>query len=299
MRMAKGEHSFDSGVPHSFLTTKEVAELLRVKERKVYDMAAAGEIPHRRVTGKLLFPHAEITAWIEGTGTRNASARPAVIVGSHDPLLDWAVRESGCGLATLYDGSMDGLDRFASGNAMLSGLHIPETHGWNTETVTARQIGGCVLISWAERSQGVILGRDVEKKVHRFADVAGRRVVLRQTGAGSRALFDRLAAAEGLDPTAFEAAASPARTESDAAAAIAAGDADAAIGLECMARQYRLGFLPLVTERFDLLIDRHAYFTEPVQNLFRFAHGEAFRKKATALGGYGTETLGTVRWLGP
>ncbi|MCY3701237.1 MAG: helix-turn-helix domain-containing protein, partial [Rhodospirillales bacterium] len=47
-----------------YLTTKEVAALLRVKERKVYDLAASGGIPHRRVTGKLLFPSAEILAWI-------------------------------------------------------------------------------------------------------------------------------------------------------------------------------------------------------------------------------------------
>ncbi|HIC80349.1 MAG TPA: DNA-binding protein, partial [Kiloniellaceae bacterium] len=43
----------------AFLTTKEVAELLRVKERKVYDLSAEGEIPCRRVTGKLLFPRLE------------------------------------------------------------------------------------------------------------------------------------------------------------------------------------------------------------------------------------------------
>ena len=49
-----------------FLTTKEVAALLRVKERKVYDMVAEGEIPHRRITGKLLFPRAALEAWLEG-----------------------------------------------------------------------------------------------------------------------------------------------------------------------------------------------------------------------------------------
>ena len=39
-----------------YLTTKELAELLRLKERKVYDLAAAGEVPCTRATGKLLFP---------------------------------------------------------------------------------------------------------------------------------------------------------------------------------------------------------------------------------------------------
>ncbi|NIP83903.1 MAG: helix-turn-helix domain-containing protein, partial [Gemmatimonadetes bacterium] len=43
----------EGATPPQYLTTREVAELLRVKERKVYDLAAAGEIPHRRITGKL------------------------------------------------------------------------------------------------------------------------------------------------------------------------------------------------------------------------------------------------------
>ena len=47
-----------------FLTTRELASLLRVKERKVYDLVAAGALPVRRVTGKLLFPRNEIDAWL-------------------------------------------------------------------------------------------------------------------------------------------------------------------------------------------------------------------------------------------
>jgi excisionase family DNA binding protein len=38
-----------------FLTTKQVASLLHVKERKIYDLAAAGEIPGTRALGKWLF----------------------------------------------------------------------------------------------------------------------------------------------------------------------------------------------------------------------------------------------------
>jgi excisionase family DNA binding protein len=71
-----------------------VADLLRVKERKVYDLAAADEIPHRRITGKLLFPVAELMAWIDGGSHADPADRPAVLTGSHDPLLDWAVRGS-------------------------------------------------------------------------------------------------------------------------------------------------------------------------------------------------------------
>ena len=107
------------------LTTREVASLLRIKERKVYDLVASGEIPHVRVTGKLLFPRALLDAWLLRHSEAHAAPRawPDIVAGSHDPLLDWALRESGAGLATFFDGSLDGLERIARGDAIAAGLH--------------------------------------------------------------------------------------------------------------------------------------------------------------------------------
>lgn len=42
------------------LSTREVADFLRLKERKIYDLVAREAIPHSRVSGKLLFPRAMI-----------------------------------------------------------------------------------------------------------------------------------------------------------------------------------------------------------------------------------------------
>ena len=47
-----------------YLTTRELADLLRIKERKVYDLAASGEIPCTRATGKLLFEREAINNWL-------------------------------------------------------------------------------------------------------------------------------------------------------------------------------------------------------------------------------------------
>lgn len=290
----------------AFLTTKEVADLLRVKERKVYDLAAAGEIPHRRLTGKLLFPKDELTAWISGAApvapASAAAPRPAVVAGSHDPLLEWAMRESRSGLAALLDGSGDGLDRFMRGEAALSVLHIPENGGgFNVATVTARAPVGAVLIAFARRTQGLIVSTEAPKPgegITSIADLAGRRVVLRQPGSGARTLFDRLAAEAGVAGT-IAALPTLARTETDAAAAVYAGEADAALGLEAVARQFRLGFVPLVEEECDLLIDRRAFFTPPVQALLNFLRTPDFAAKAAAMGGYDVSTITAVRWLSP
>ena len=122
-----------------YLTTKELAALLRIKERKVYDLAASGAVPCSKALGKLLFPRAEIEQWLADGRTRAPERRtdppPDVFLGSHDPLLEWAIRESDCGLATNFDSSLDGLARFARRDGIASGLHLrdPETGVWNVD----------------------------------------------------------------------------------------------------------------------------------------------------------------------
>ena len=47
-----------------YLTTKELAELLRIKERKVYDLVHQGAIPCSRRAGKWLFPRELVDRWM-------------------------------------------------------------------------------------------------------------------------------------------------------------------------------------------------------------------------------------------
>lgn len=284
----------------AFLTTKEVADLLRVRERKVYEMAAEGEIPCRRVTGKLLFPRIELDAWLAGGVAAPAEAPPEIVAGSHDPLLDWAIRESGSGLATFFDGSLDGLERVAGRRAVAAGMHVfePEEQDWNLRHVQSRAgAAPVVLIEWAMRQRGLIVAPSLKKPIESIADLSGRRVVRRQPTAGARLLLDHLLEEAGIKDVHFLP--ELARTETDAAAAVAAGKADAASGLEAVARQFGLPFVPTERERFDLLVDRRAWFEPPLQALLGFARSEAFAAKAHELGGYDVSGVGTVRWNAP
>ncbi|MEX0758629.1 MAG: helix-turn-helix domain-containing protein, partial [Tistlia sp.] len=109
-----------TGDASELMTTREVADYLRLKERRIYELVRQRAIPCTRVTGKWLFPKPLIDLWLSRhlEGSPPASAPPPVVAGSQDPLLDWAVRESGCGLALLPGGSLDGLARLARGEAL-------------------------------------------------------------------------------------------------------------------------------------------------------------------------------------
>lgn len=286
-----------------FLTTKELADLLRVKERKIYELAGAGEIPCRRVTGKLLFPRDEIDAWLGGSALVSAKPSkdlPHVIAGSHDPLLDWAIRESGCGIATFFDGSINGLDQMQQGQAIAAGIHLVEQDGkdWNRSFVDERfSSAPMVLMEWAKRQQGMILSPACQN-ASSLIDLKGRRIAQRQPTAGAHILFNYMIAANGCAAQDFQILPELVRTETEAAVAVASGAADAAPGLAAVAKQFNLGFMPTMLERYDLIIDRHAWFEPPMQCLLEFCRSEKFQNKTTELSGYETSGHGNIHWNG-
>ncbi len=53
-------------------TTAEAARYLRLKERKIYEMVAEGSVPCTKVTGRWLFPKAELDHWLASSVTRPA-----------------------------------------------------------------------------------------------------------------------------------------------------------------------------------------------------------------------------------
>ncbi len=290
------------GAMAEYLTTKELAALLRIKERKVYDLVATGEVPHSKPMGKLLFPRKAIDAWlaqrVAGINDRVAQALPSVFLGSHDPLLDWALRESRCGLATFFDGSIDGLNRFAQRQGMATGLHIFDatTNDWNVHAVrkTCSELP-VVLVAWAERRRGLIIHPKLESTIRRLADIKGLKVAVRQPESGAQHLFEHQLQNVGLDLSDIDTDA-PLRTEIDAAVSVLEGAVDVTFGLEALAKQYGLPFVPVIQERFDLLVDRRSWFEPAMQTFLGFCRTKAFVCRAARFAGYDVSGLGSVRF---
>ena len=289
-----------------FLTTREVAGLLRVKERKVYELVAEQAIPVSRVTGKMLFPRDLVEAWVRRrveltAGTAVFAPPPAVLAGSHDPLLDWAIRESGSEIATFFGGSIDGLARLTDRKAFAAGMHVfdPDTGEFNLSLVADELAGQPVVMTeWAWRTQGLVVARGNPRGLASAADLAGVRFIPRQPEAGSHLLLLHLLAEAGIETDAVAMLDPPARTEVDVALHVLEGRADAGLAVETVARMHRLDFIPLFRERYDLLVWRREYFEPPMQRLLAFCASTAFRQRATEIGGYDLSGLGTVHYNG-
>lgn len=285
------------------LTLREAAAYLRLSERSLYELARNRRVPGAQLGGKWLFPRVRLDRWLAAQAEAEEAALrldpPPILAGSHDPLLDWAVRQSGCGLALRAGGSLDGLAALAESSALAAALHLldPDSGDFNLPAVRQELPGAPLVgITWAWREQGLILPAGNPRGIAGLAHLArpGLRVVGRQTRAGSHVLLLHLLAEARVPPEQVGFLPAPALAEDEVAAAVAEGRADAGLGIRAEAASRGLFFLPLFRERFDLVMRRRHYFDPPLQTLLGFARRPDFAARASRLGGYDVSGTGSV-----
>jgi putative molybdopterin biosynthesis protein len=287
-------------------TTAEAAAYLRLKERKIYEMVAEGTVPCTKVTGRWLFPKVELDHWLAASVTRPAGMtrpEPAPIIGgSHDPLLEWALRESGSGLATLAIGSEAGFARFAAGETVAAAIHLHALHDPEADAnVVAlkrrNDLHDAVMIAFCRREQGFLVAAGNPLKLGSIEDVIAKRARLatRPKGAGAQLLLLALldGAKASLDQLAVVSPVSP--TGPDIAQAIRAGRADTGIATRGVANAAGLDFVPILWEPFDLVMRQRDYFQPQLQALLSFLQSDEFAARARELGGYDILGAGSVR----
>ena len=286
------------------LTTEEAAVYLRLSERKLYELVAKGQVPCTKVTGKWLFPKAALSHWLAASmiapGARTTA--PPIVGGSQDPLLEWALRESGSRLASLPEGSELGLSRLRLGEVVAAAIHLHRLDG-NDERANVEAVAvvpglhDAVVIVFAQREQGLVVAPGNPLALSDIASIGAReaRLALRPDGAGAQLLLLALLARAGLALKALVTVKPVCPTGPDIAQAVRSGRADCGIATRSVAQAAGVGFVPLTWERFDLALRQRDYFLPGPQALFGFMRTAAFRERAVELGGYDVSEAGAVR----
>jgi len=290
------------------LTTAEAAAYLRLKERKIYEMVAEGTVPCTKVTGRWLFPKAELDHWLAASvlrppGTVRREPAP-IICGSYDPLLEWALRECGSGLATLAAGSEAGFARFVAGETLAAAIHLHSLEDGTTDANMAA-IKNCgdlydaVLIAFCRREQGFLVPLGNPLKLGSIEDVnrTRARIAVRPKGAGAQLLLLALLHRAKISIDQLTVAAPVCPIGPDIAQAIRTGRADTGIATRSVANNAGLDFVPITWESFDLVMHQHDYFKPSMQTLFNFLRSEQFTTRAREFGGYDLGITGMVRFV--
>ena len=227
-----------------------------------------------------------------------------VVVGSHDLALDVLANHlhkqyPRRNLSSSNVGSLGGLIALRRGEAHLAGSHLLDEESGEYNVAYVKRLLGdkeMVIINLVYREQGLMVAKGNPKGLSNLADLRRQGVsfINRQRGAGTRVLLDFKLKEMGIDPAQIDGYERAAFTHLAVAAAIASGTADAGLGIVAAARALDLDFVPLLKERYDLVIPRIYYESPFLEPLLTILQQPSFRAEVEKLGGYDTSLMGQI-----
>lgn len=272
------------GKMEELLTTKEVARLLRLNEKKVYQLIQGGEIPHIKIGGKWLFPKKDLLKWVK---ERTEREKDLFFGGSDDPLLSkfFAAYSKLKGFETIvfYSaiGSEAGIISLSRGKIQGACCHLydPETGEYNLPFLNRTLPPGSfrVVTLWY-RKQGFLVRKGNPLGIKSIRDLTKAKVkfVNRNPHSGTRILFDTLIKKEGITPEEIQGYHQEVNSHIEVGIKVFSGEADVGLGLEYIAHLFALDFIPLMEERFDLVISEEIWETKKVKDFLAFLSSKSF-----------------------
>lgn len=284
------------------LSTREVADFLKVNEKMIYSLVADKGLPATKVTGKWLFPKYLVEQWIENNTTNfpqridhlSSYNDLVILAGSNDILLDKLIsiynRNSGR-LAVFGNlGSMGGIHALRRNLCHIAASHLmqDDEEDYNFDIARRELDSMPVVVNFCKRQQGLILAKGNPKGVAGVADLGRKdiKIVNRALGTGTRLLLDNELKKTGINGAQIEGYDREVSKHLDVGLEILSGRADAGPGIEAVACLLDLDFLPIRWERFDLLVNKDRFFDKSIQQFIGLLHDREFAALAVETGGY-------------
>ena len=269
-----------------------ITTLTRANGMLRIDASFEGERHGREVQIDLLVPRSQVE-------------RTILCTGSHDLCLDvlndfLCRRDPAWPLASTHVGSLGGIMALRDGMCHLAGSHLldPEDGSYNTSYLRRylpdRDIRMLTLV---HREQGFIVPRGNPRGIKTIHDLFqdGLTFINRQAGSGTRVLLDYELSRNSLDADGIPGYDQDEYTHMAVAVAVLSGKADTGLGIRSAANALGLDFVPLVEERYDLLIPGEYWETEMIQAVREVIATPLFRETVERMGGYSTRDTGTVQ----
>jgi len=234
--------------------------------------------------------------------SRRELERSLFCIGSHDVALDLMAQylaALGIRLASTNAGSQGGLIALQRQYAHMAGCHLldPVSGEYNVRYVqqylSERRIK---MVTLALRDQGLLVRPGNPKRILGLEDLTRDdvRFVNRQRGSGTRVLLDYQMERLGLSQNPVYGYNIEVYTHLAVAAAVASGRADCGLAVSAAAAALGLDFVPIVKERYDLVIDMDSSTPEMLSALMGLLGPGAFRDDVAKLPGYDVSPMGTI-----
>ena len=301
------------------LSTKEVADILHVSKSTVYDLIRRGEIHSYKIGRKVRFTQDDVDAYIARSRhehstmpvrkvdthstllTPQEETEPELILAGQDVVLDILanyLQQAGVHAARTYLSSFEGLLSLYQDKIHVCACHLYDGVEHNAPFVRTLMPGvPAVLVNLSYRTQGFYVQKGNPKEITGWEDL-GRQdisVLNRRAGSSARILLDTHLKKLGIPAANVKGYDKIMKSHLTMAAAIAAGEADLAIGTERISRQMEnIDFIPLLEERFDLVLKKEMMKTPQAQKLLQVLGDPVFRKEVARFSGNDYRDTGKI-----
>jgi molybdate-binding protein/DNA-binding XRE family transcriptional regulator len=156
-------------------------------------------------------------------------------------------------------GSTAAVEALKRGEVHVAGLHVMDPRSGEANLPFVRRHLGdqaVTLVTFASWEAGLLVKGGNPKSIRGPADLVRKnvRLVNREEGSGARLLLDQRLKAEGIKAASVRGYGDVVSSHLDVGRRVAEGAADVGVGVEAIAGLLGLGFIPLQTERYDLVI---------------------------------------------
>lgn len=152
------------------------------------------------------------------------------------------------------------------------------------------------VVTFAGWEEGLVVAPGNPKGIRKPEDLArkGIRFANREPGSGSRALLDNLLEKAGVDTIRVTGYDRVSFGHLAAAYCIVTGEADTCLATRSAAQTFHLDFIPLHSERYDLVMRRRTAGLPAVKAFLDVLQRATLRRKLEVLAGYDTSQTGSV-----
>lgn len=299
---------------HRSYTTEETAQLLRVSKLTVYDLIKKGQLPAYRVGRQNRIDANDLENYITNSKSTsvnllekeenisNVQLNDTVIISGQDVTLDIlanSIEEKGFKPLRDYNGSLNSLISMYNGKCTIVSSHLfdGDTKEFNLPFIKRILTGhSYIVINLISRWAGFFVKPGNPKNITTWEGLSKTNVTLinREKGSGARVLVDEQMRIHKINPKEIKGYEKEEKNHLSVATAVAQGIADVGVGIEKASKMVNVDFIPLIKERYDLVIMKSEENRQLIESLLTILNSTDFKNKIQAIEGYDISKTGSI-----
>ncbi|OIK10782.1 hypothetical protein BIV60_20135 [Bacillus sp. MUM 116] len=299
-------------------TIEEVSQFLKVSKLTLYDLVKKGELPVFRVGRQMRIDAKDLDNYIKKHKTNQEPSLTTpvmdlhkngpkdshnIVISGQDIVLDilgkHIEKNSSFKSFRSFTGSLNSLISMYNGEGDIVSLHLfdGDTGEYNLPYIKKILVSyPFILINLLSRKAGLYVKKGNPLNLISWADLKRDdvKIMNREKGSGARILLDEQLRINKIPFRNIKGYDHEETNHLSVASAVSTGIADVGVGIEKAAKIVGIDFVPLITERYDLVILKTPKSEGLISSVKEILSSRQFQSEINSLGDYDTSQTGKI-----